>query len=64
MSYPLDELFEEVAFVAYHLHWSLGDILSLEHGDRQRFIDEISAINRQANGEPTVSKGIPIQDWI
>ena len=38
MSYPLDEVFEEVAFLAYHFHWPLEDILALEHADRARFI--------------------------
>jgi hypothetical protein len=52
--------------VAYHFHWSLTDILSLEHGDRQRFIEEISAINRRMNVEqnaPAASEGIPLQYW-
>ncbi len=57
-------MFEEVAFIAYHFHWPLEDILSLEHGDRQRFIDEISRINRQMNQVSEPSKGIPLQDWL
>lgn len=67
VGYPLDSLFEEVAFIAYHFHWSLPDILNLEHGDRQRFIKEISAINTQMNEsisqpeEP--SRGIPLHLW-
>lgn len=64
VGYPLDSLFEEVAFVAYHFHWPLGDILSLEHGDRQRFIEEISAINRRMNESSAPSQGIPLQDWL
>ena len=63
VGYPLDTLFEEVAFVAYHFHWSLGDILDLEHGDRQRFIEEISAINRQLSQASTQSEGIPLELW-
>ncbi len=27
------------------------DILKLEHADRQRFVDQISEINRQMNGQ-------------
>jgi hypothetical protein len=42
----------------------LEDILNLEHGDRQRFIEEISAINRQMNESSTPSKGIPLDQWI
>lgn len=63
VSYPLDSLFEEVAFVAYHFHWPLEDILALEHGDRQRFIEEISAINRQKNEGSEPLKGIPLASW-
>ncbi len=64
MSYPLDELFEEVAFLAYHFHWPLEDILHLEHGDRQRFIEEISAINREMNRSAEAApQGIPLQFW-
>ena len=37
MTYATDRLFEEVAYVAYHFHWSMGEIMDLEHADRQRF---------------------------
>jgi hypothetical protein len=47
MTYAADRLFEEVAYVAYYLHWPLDSILDLEHPIRRRFIDEISSINRQ-----------------
>ncbi len=44
------------------------DILALEHADRQRFVDEISEINRQMNeGGPSPSgsgpAGIPIDKF-
>ena len=51
ISYPLDKLYEEVAFIAYHFHWPPGDILNMEHRDRQRWVEEISRINRQLSGE-------------
>ena len=51
MTYASDRLFEEVAYVAYHLHWSMDEILELEHADRQRFVTEISAINRRLTEE-------------
>ncbi len=47
MTYAADRLFEEVAYVAYYLHWDLDAILDLEHPIRRRFIDEIGSINRQ-----------------
>lgn len=51
MTYATDRLLQEVAYVAYHFHWPLDDILDLEHPLRQRFVDEIAHINRRLNGE-------------
>lgn len=45
MTYAADRLHEEVAYVAYHLHWPLDDILDLEHADRLRYVSEIAKIN-------------------
>jgi hypothetical protein len=45
VTYAADRLHEEVAYVAYHLHWSLDDILDLEHPDRLRYVSEIARIN-------------------
>lgn len=47
MRYPSDKLYEEVAFVAYHFHWSQDDILNLEHSRRQRWVAEINKINNK-----------------
>jgi len=47
----LAQLFEEVAYIAYHFHWSPEQILSLEHRDRRQWIDEIARINRRLNEE-------------
>jgi hypothetical protein len=49
VSYPLDQLHEEVAFIAYHFHWSQREVMELEHADRRRWVAEISAINQQMN---------------
>lgn len=42
LGYPFEQLNEEVAFLAYHFHWSLEDILNLEHRDRQGWVERIS----------------------
>ncbi len=47
LRYPEDALYEEMAFVAYHLHWPLDDLLNMEHAERHRWIEEISKINRR-----------------
>ena len=49
--YPLDRLYEEVAFIAYHFHWSHAEIMNMEHRERQRWVEEISKINRRQGNE-------------
>lgn len=51
MSYPVERLVEEVAFVAYHFHWPHDEVMALEHNDRRRWVSAISAINERMNGE-------------
>jgi len=51
VTYAAERLYEEVAYVAYHFHWSLDEIIDLEHADRLRFVDEIASINRRLSEE-------------
>jgi len=51
VTYATDRLFEEVAYVSYHFHWSFEEILDLEHPDRQRFVEEIAQINQRISEE-------------
>jgi hypothetical protein len=46
ISYPSAQLYEEVAYVAYHFHWQREDILNLEHYERQRWVKEIEKIRQ------------------
>lgn len=39
--YPLKELYEEMAFVAYYFHWPWVEIMQLPHGERRRWCEEI-----------------------
>ena len=41
MTYGEDALYHELAFVAAHYHWSLAELLDLEHATRARFIRAI-----------------------
>ncbi|MEV6524720.1 DUF6760 family protein [Longispora sp. NPDC051575] len=50
MTYATDRLHEEIAYVAYHFHWALDDILDLEHADRLRYTNEIAKINTRMRG--------------
>ncbi|MGX7829342.1 DUF6760 family protein [Actinokineospora sp. 24-640] len=45
MTYAADRLWEEVAYVAYYLHWPFDSILDLEHPVRTRLITEIGNIH-------------------
>jgi hypothetical protein len=45
--HPTDDVFEEVAYIAYHFHWDRDRILDLSHVERRRWVAEIAAINRR-----------------
>ena len=47
MSYPLAALYREMAFLAYYLHWPYDQILGLEHGERLRWVAEVSRMNQE-----------------
>jgi hypothetical protein len=49
VTYAADRLYEELAYVAYHFHWPLDDLLDLEHPVRVRFTQEIGKINRRVS---------------
>ncbi|MFC8130890.1 DUF6760 family protein [Streptomyces sp. NPDC057302] len=52
-AYPVDQLYAEMAFIAYHFHWPHTELMSLEHQQRRHWCEKISQINRQLNGTPT-----------
>ena len=49
VSYPLDRLLEEVAYVAYHFHWPYDEIMNMEHAERQRWVEQVAQINTRLN---------------
>lgn len=48
----MQQLREEMAFIAYHFHWGPDDLLTLEHAERRHWCREISRINRTLDGAP------------
>jgi hypothetical protein len=50
LSHPVQPIVDEVAFIAYHFHWSHEEIMRMEHADRQHWVDAISSINTSMNG--------------
>jgi hypothetical protein len=53
VSYPPEKLYQEAAYIAYHFHWSMDDVLEMEHRERQIWIKEISEINKEINKSRT-----------
>ncbi len=47
--YPQPQLWKEAAYIAYHFHWHLEDILAMEHEERHIWLREIARINEQIN---------------
>lgn len=48
LRYPTEALWQEIAYLAYHLHWDLDRLLELEHGDRVRLVRAVAALNTAA----------------
>lgn len=53
MSYPLERLHEEVAFLAIGLGWTHEELLQLSHFERARWIDKLNQINRKHKQQAT-----------
>ena len=49
--YPQERLYQEMAFLAYYLHWSNEDLMELDHWERRRWCREVSAINKNLSGD-------------
>ncbi len=47
--YPSEQLLEEVAYLAYHFHWSHDQIMTMEHRDRQQWVAQVAQINQKLN---------------
>ena len=39
-----------MSFLAYYLHWSMGDLMDMEHRERRRWCEEVSEINKKLSG--------------
>ena len=55
--YPLDRLYEEMAYIAHHFHWPYDQIMQMDHYERQRWVDQIVTINTEFNDAATKMTG-------
>jgi hypothetical protein len=49
--YPLDQVYKEVAFIAYYFHWDHDQVMQMPHAQRKHWCEEISTINRKLGEE-------------
>lgn len=42
------DLWEEVTYLGYHLHWDLETLLDLEHRDRGHLVTMVAGLNERA----------------
>lgn len=47
-THPDEELWSELTYLAYHLHWGLETLLDLEHPDRERLLRQVGELNERA----------------
>ena len=43
----------ELAYLAYHFHWSRDEVLGLPHAERRLWVVEIGRINENINRDET-----------
>jgi len=48
MHYPTEALWQEITYLAYHLHWDMDRLMDLEHADRARLVREVASLNERA----------------
>jgi len=46
--YPEQAPWDEITYLAYHLHWDLDTLLDLQHNDRARLIRSVAQLNERA----------------
>lgn len=49
VSYPLENIFKEVAFLGYHFHWGRDELMGMSHRERHKWVKEVSEINEKIN---------------
>jgi hypothetical protein len=51
IGHPPEQLYQEVAYLAYYLHWPHSEIMALDHPERRRWVEEVASINRRLNDD-------------
>ena len=40
----MERVYQEVAYLGQHVHWTLSELLSLDHGERLRWFQEVTSL--------------------
>lgn len=51
MLHAPENLWEEVVYLGYHLHWDMDQLLDIEHGDRSELLSQVADLNARAWAE-------------
>ena len=57
VGYPLERLHEEVAYLAYHLHWSYADLMDMAVGERHHYVRLLAEQIEQENARIEAAYG-------
>lgn len=49
IGYRPEQLFQEVAYLAYYFHWPYTQIMDLNHRERLVWVDQVARINKRLN---------------
>jgi hypothetical protein len=41
VGYPLERVYQEVAYLGSRVHWTHEELLNLDHAERQRWLQEV-----------------------
>lgn len=44
IGYPLERVYQEVAYLGHHVHWTHEELLNLDHAERQRWLQAVSQL--------------------
>ncbi len=44
----MKRLYEEVAYVAHHLHWPADQLMALDHLERRRWVQQVADLEQRA----------------
>ena len=44
-----------MAFLGYYMHWPMEELMNLDHRERRRWCEEVSAINRKLSDNSSKS---------